>query len=94
MSAVPDHRKAATGNDHLTTQRDKLLGRRPEVIRPAVRPPVLDLQIAFAAPAECGERALQRCGAGLSFLVLARNAHEHADEANPLGVLRNPLDRR
>jgi hypothetical protein len=52
------------------------------------RPTRVDAQVAANRPAQLSELLKKRCIAGLQFVIIRRESHEHADAPHPLALLR------
>ena len=51
-------------------------------------PARVDAHVAAVGPAQLLQRLHEHSDAGLSFRIISRDAHQHADPPHPLGLLR------
>jgi hypothetical protein len=81
-------RRATVGQDQVRRESQQLRGGGSYPIGVAQSPLKIDLNIAADNPAELLESFPERRGAALSFRIVLRIKHQHADPPHPLALPR------
>src|SRR6266404_1076412 len=80
--------RRSVGDDEVGRQLHHLRRISPDAVDAAVRPALLDPDVATVDPAELLQAFPERGDAGLSLRLVFGNAHKHADASHAVGLLR------